>query len=95
MLITGVGVISWASLPYLDGDVFIAVSFVGRMLQGLGNIFTLVAGFSIAASEYPNDVAKVLAYMETAGGLGLIAGPLIGAGLYYATGFAITFLVYS
>lgn len=93
--LTGLGVLSWATLPYLDGDVFLAASFVGRMLQGLGTVFTLVAGFSIAASEYPDDVANVLSQMETSGSLGLICGPLVGAGLYYVSGFTITYVVYS
>ena len=30
--LTGLGVLSWATLPYLEGDIFIAASFVGRML---------------------------------------------------------------
>ena len=59
-ILTGLGVLSWAILPYLDGYIFLIASFVGRMLQGLGTTFTLVAGFSIAASEYPDDVANVL-----------------------------------
>ena len=33
--------------------------------------------------------------METAGSLGLIAGPLIGAGLFALSGFTITYIVYS
>ena len=100
--LTGLGVLSWAILPYLDGDIFLVASFVGRMLQGLGTTFTLVAGFSIAASEYGGDdeaamanMALVLSQMETAGSLGLICGPLLGAGLYYVSGFTITYIVYS
>ena len=54
-----------------------------------------MTGLSIAASDYPESIGKVLSYIEMTGGLGMIAGPLVGALIFYFAGFAITFFAYS
>jgi MFS family permease len=95
MLISGTGIAIWGVLPYLDKGAFIAISFIGRILMGLGQVFIIVASMTIAASDYPDRVGKVLSYIDGCGGLGLISGPLIGAGLYAAAGFSVTFFVYA
>jgi MFS family permease len=94
-LISFVGAASWSLLPFLGFATFILISFIGRMIMGMGNTACLVIGTTIAASDYPDKVGKILSYMESSGGLGMISGPLIGAGLFYATGFSITFAIYS
>jgi MFS family permease len=95
MLCSFVGLATWGVLPYVDYGLFIALSFIGRVFMGLGNVFILLTGTTIAASDYPDDIGKVMGYMESVGGIGLIAGPLIGAGIYYGVGFSLTFFLYS
>ena len=53
----------------------------------------MVPSFAMIASEFPNDVTKIMGALEAIGGIGLILGPLIGAGLYSFLEYVLTFLV--
>jgi len=43
---------------------------------------------------YPSEQTKLVGYIEATNGLGILAGPLIGAALYSGLEFAKTFYVY-
>ena len=49
--------------------------------------------FSILTQIYPEDVNFVTSWMETAGGIGLAGGPLIGVVLYELGGTTLIFLL--
>lgn len=42
---------------------------------------------SIISSMYPQDVLRMIGYLETGAGLGLTAGPIIGSSLFALYGF--------
>lgn len=50
---------------------------------------------SIASSDYPEITGKIVSWVESAGSLGMIGGPLVGAFIFYFAGFSVTFFVYS
>ncbi len=74
-----------------DGTTFIALSFVIRTLEAVGNSGFLTASFSIIAKEFPDRVATMFATLETFFGIGLIVGPTVGGALYQAGGYSLPF----
>ena len=63
------------------------------MLQGFANGFIGACCFSIVTIEFPWNREKYVGIVETAIGLALIAGPLLGATLNFTLGFFMTFIV--
>jgi len=95
LVISGIGIAIWGVLPYLDLATFLIISLFGRLLQGIGFTLANVTALSMCASDYPQKVGSVFALMETTAGLGMIAGPMIGAVIYEIAGFTITFISYA
>lgn len=52
--------------------LFIALAFVIRIIEALGNAAFLTASFAIIAKEFPDKVSVTFASLETFFGLGLI-----------------------
>jgi MFS family permease len=48
---------------------------------------------SIIASAYKKDREEYLGYVESAAGVGLLLGPIIGSVLYYFGGYMLPFAV--
>jgi MFS family permease len=46
---------------------------------------------SVIATEYKTEREKYLGYVESAAGIGLLLGPIIGSLLYYAGGYFVPF----
>ena len=51
--------------------------------------------YSVVGIEFPNDREKFVGYCQSACGLGLMSGPVIGALIYDAVGFEYTFMIFS
>ncbi|KAL7632069.1 UNVERIFIED_CONTAM: hypothetical protein RMT77_017610 [Armadillidium vulgare] len=76
-----------------DIEVFLTFSLLIRMFESFGYTTFIVTTFSIIAEEFFDDIATVMACLESCLGLGLIIGPGIGGVLYEYGGFTIPFLV--
>lgn len=72
---------------------FIFLSFLLRILESLGATASLIAGFSLTATCFPNSVATTFASLEVFYGLGFIMGPTAGGFLYSIGGFTLPFFV--
>ena len=76
-----------------DGTVFIAICFVIRIIESVGDAAFMTASFSITAKEFPGRVGTIIGLLETFSGFGFTAGPAIGGVLYEAGGFKLPFIV--
>ena len=45
--------------------------------------------------EFPNDREKFVGYCQSACGIGLMSGPVIGSLIFAAVGFEFTFVIFS
>lgn len=53
-----------------------------RFCQGIGDQFVTIACFTIITIQYPEDKETYVGYAEAVIGLGLMAGPIVGAFFY-------------
>ena len=84
---TGTCSILFGLLDNFDNPrVFIALSFVIRIIEAVGNSAFLTSSFTIIAREFPANVGSMFANLETFFGMGLIVGPCVGGGLYQVRG---------
>jgi MFS family permease len=71
--------------------MFFVLSLVLRYIQGFGDAAASIAIFSIIGSEYVDKQELYFGYFESAVGIGMMLGPVIGQVLYNALGFEYTF----
>ena len=74
----------------LYSQLFFVLAVIVRLIQGVGSACVQVAGkhtfispkhplvFSIVAIEYPLEKIVYFGYCESATGIGLMAGPIVG-----------------
>lgn len=55
----------------------------------------MTAFFSVICSKYPDQKTKYIGYLESAVGLGLMAGPPIASLVYGRFGYALAFYFFS
>ena len=70
-------------IQYCDLKTLIILSFVSRMLAGIGTGCVMTAAPSVFASDYPDKIPVMMGRMQGAVGIGLILGPLLGTVLYF------------
>lgn len=93
LMVVGICSAIFGLLKGIQGRVpFIAVAALVRCVEAAGNAGFLCAYFSLVAKEFPDRVAFMFSMVETIFGLGLIAGPSIGAILYQAGGYTLPFV---
>ena len=61
------------------------------MIQGFGDAAGSTAIFSIIGSEFPDQRDEYFGYFESAVGIGLMSGPVIGQLIFNMVGFEQTF----
>lgn len=61
------------------------------MLGGLGQGFNSTAAMAILSSFESSERDQYIGWMEAAGGVGMLFGPLLGAVLYSYGGFMLPF----
>ena len=61
---------------------FFLFALMVRFCQGIGDQFVTIACFTIITIQYPEDKETYVGYAEAVIGLGLMAGPVIGAFFY-------------
>ncbi|CAL4108385.1 unnamed protein product, partial [Meganyctiphanes norvegica] len=76
-----------------DPKLFIAMSFIIRIVEALGNAAFITSAFTLIAAEFQTNVGAAFAAMETFFGLGLIVGPTVGGALYELGGYTLPFVV--
>ncbi|XP_010624954.1 MFS-type transporter SLC18B1 isoform X1 [Fukomys damarensis] len=75
-----------------DGPIFIAMSFLVRVIDAIGFGAAITASSSILTKAFPNNVATVLGSLEVFSGLGLVVGPPLGGFLYQSFGYEVPFI---
>ncbi|XP_071099461.1 MFS-type transporter SLC18B1-like [Haliotis cracherodii] len=97
--ITGILIIGSTTILFgtLDmsspGLPFIVTCFAVRMIEATGVSSLISSSFLIASQNYPDNIGSIYGIFETAVGLGFMAGPAIGGGLYQLGGFGLPFWV--
>ena len=90
--INGVDTILFGTLEYVDdARLFLAFSFILRIINGCAVAGVFPATFSFAVLLYPHDTMIFLGLIETAYSIGVILGPFIGGLLYRVGGFILPF----
>lgn len=73
--------------------IFLSLSYMLRILLGLGTSATFVASFTVIVQEFPVSVGISFSILETCFGVGLIIGPIVSGALYDLGGYSLPFLV--
>jgi MFS family permease len=77
-----------------DGTTFVIVFMLMRFLQGVGTSMVQTSAYAILTLTYPTQVNFVVGCIETAAGVGLSFGPVIGTILYEIGGVSLPFLAF-
>ncbi|KAJ8020475.1 MFS-type transporter SLC18B1 [Holothuria leucospilota] len=67
------------------GRQFVNFCFLMRCVGAVGSAACGTASFALISNCFPNNIAQMIAWMETFSAIGIIAGPTIG-GLFYQIG---------
>jgi len=82
----------FGTLVYVENDNWFFWLSIGlRMICGFGDAASSTAIFSIIGSEYPEKRERYFGYFESAVGVGLMLGPVLGQIFYTLLGFEYTF----
>jgi len=93
MVIYSVSCIAFGFLEYVyDTLTFVSISFLLRVVEGVGSSLAVVGAFTMLMSLFPEKVASVFAIAEICYGSGMVFGPFIGSMLYALGGFILPFL---
>ncbi|PIK58154.1 putative MFS-type transporter SLC18B1 [Apostichopus japonicus] len=76
-----------------SGPQFIYFCFLLRCVGAVGSAACGTASFALITNCFPNNIAQMLAWMETFSGLGVMIGPFIGGVFYQIGGYQLPFLV--
>jgi len=71
------------------------ISLVAQVLGGLGQGFNSTAAMAILSSFENAERDQYIGWMEAAGGIGMLFGPLLGAFLYSQGGFMLPFVCFA
>jgi MFS family permease len=67
--------------------LFFGLSLLIRFFQGVGDSMVATSAYSIVSIEFPHQREVYIGYCQTAVGLGLLMGPVIGTSIYGAVGY--------
>ena len=92
--ITAISMGAFGSLPYVTSkEMFVAISIVGRVLQGIGSATLSVSMVAVVSILFPDNLEENIGKIEATGGIGLTLGPIVGSVLYTVGGFSTVFFV--
>ena len=74
-----------------NGEIFIGLCFLVRIIEAFGNSAFLAASFTLVAQLFPTSVGTVFSLVEMSFGVGMIVGPTVGGALYQAGGYTVPF----
>ena len=72
-------------------NTFIALSFLIRIVEAVGNSAFLASSFTMVAQVFPSSVSTMFGVVEMSFGVGMILGPTVGGSLYQLGGFTLPF----
>jgi MFS family permease len=76
---------------FSHSKVFFGLSLATRFIQGVGDSMVATSSYSIVSIEFPAQREIYIGYCQTAVGLGLLLGPVIGTGIYAFAAYEGTF----
>lgn len=86
---------SFAFIPKLDKDGFIALGIISRIIQGFAGAGIGTSIVAIISTKYHDRIATIFGIQQTLTGVSMIIGPVLGAGLYLIGGFSFIFFSFS
>ena len=90
----GVSITLFGTLGYVeDGRLFLAFSYILRIIEGCGSAGLYTASFSFIVKYFPANSAPMFGLLETFSGLGMVLGPFLGGLLYETGGFTLPFSI--
>lgn len=95
MLLESLNIFLMALVPFSNFGMALFLSFASRMIGGLSSAMLTISSYSILTSDYPDEIAKMIALMEIVSGIGYIMGPLIGSVMYFIGGFSTSCIILS
>lgn len=97
-LIIVVGTVGFAFIsliPSSQRGLWIALAIILRFLQGFGDSCVATSVYSAITIEFPKERELYVGYCQSAVGLGLMLGPVMGTIFNNAFGYEITFLIFA
>ena len=90
-----------ANVPYdtkespntANSQTFFYLCLAIRFLQGVGDSMVATSAYSIVTIEFPHQREVYIGYCQTAVGLGLLLGPVIGTTIYRFAKYQLTFYI--
>ena len=76
-----------------NSKLFFGLSLLVRFIQGMGDSMVATSAYSIVSIEFPESREVYIGYCQTAVGLGLLLGPVIGTSIFNFAGYEGTFYV--
>jgi len=93
-IVNGLAFVFFGLLEWVENVTwFLVLSYLIRMLEGVGAAATWNSNLSILMAKFPERKASVKAWCDASFNLGLTLGPVIGAFMYDAGGFCLPFSV--
>jgi MFS family permease len=81
---------------FIKGDTaYYFIALASRLVLGTGDQFIQTTTYSVLSSTFPNRREKILGYAETAAGVGLVIGPVIGGILNTWLKYFLTYLIFA
>ena len=84
----GLSMLILSPIEFCDTNVVIFLSLLSRFIGGMGATCMATTITTIFISDYPDEIQSMIAKMQTAIGVGLSLGPVLGVGLYFINLFA-------
>ena len=91
-ILTSIALLILSPIEKLNKSQVIILSFISRVVGGIGNSCLVVSSTTIFVSDYPDRVQIMIGRMEASVGVGLILGPLLGTALMQIS-FLATFCI--
>ena len=94
LVIMGTSMIGFVISHYIeDPDTFVYFTIAIRFLQGIASSSIQTSVYSIITIVYPDQMEKVIGYIEATMGVALVVGPLFGSVWFYFGGYQAPFLI--
>ena len=92
--IMAIAMFCFGSLPFATSKMmFVVISVIGRVLQGVGVSCVGVSIQSIIGIIFPDKLEEVMSKFLTFAAVGIALGPMLGSLLYMAGGFKAVFYI--
>lgn len=85
---------AFLSFVDIENSKYIVLAHLLRVNQGIATVLIKVSYLSIVTSFYPSNTELLIGMLTTCTAIGLIMGPLVGAGLYNLGGYTFMFCTF-